>query len=150
MAPTSNRFKPFGPYGETFARHQLKQLKVAKDALGDGEVLDVNTVDFTYDTYKKDNAIANSDCIQAYPGPENDRARKTRENYNSSVTRFKKWYSSGDGKTLKQKSMSGYLHATPNLTISCLLLPSAVWASVCILVDRLPWSLCYNGRPEHL
>jgi hypothetical protein len=76
MAPTRNRFDPFGSFGEIFARHHLKQLIAAREALGDEATLDIETVDFSYERFKRENATADSECISAFPGPERDRAKR--------------------------------------------------------------------------
>jgi hypothetical protein len=98
MAPTKNRFSPFGTYGESFASHQSRKLLASRAALAEGQVLGIETVDLSYETYKKDNVTANDDCIRAFPGLESDQAKKVRENYYKSIKRFKTWYRTGDGK----------------------------------------------------
>jgi hypothetical protein len=64
----------------------------------EGQVLDVETVDLSYETYKKYNKSVNEACDKDFPGPDSNKSKKTRENYYRSVKRFKNWYRTGDGK----------------------------------------------------
>jgi hypothetical protein len=73
MAP--KRFSPFGIYGESFASHQLRKVLAARAALAGGEVLNIESIDLTYDGYKKDNKTINKACIRDLPGPESDKAK---------------------------------------------------------------------------
>ena len=74
MAP--NRFSPFGIYGESFASHQLRKVLAARAALAGGEVLDIESIDLTYEGYKKDNKTINEACVRDFPGSESDKAKK--------------------------------------------------------------------------
>jgi hypothetical protein len=67
MAP--NRFSPFGMYGESFASHQLRKVLAARAALAEGQILDIEKVDLSYETYKKDNNTVNDECIRAFQDP---------------------------------------------------------------------------------
>jgi hypothetical protein len=66
--------------------------------LGQGQLLDIDTVDLSYKTYKKDNVTVNANCINAFPSNKADRAKKTRQNYNKNTKRFISWYKTGDRK----------------------------------------------------
>jgi hypothetical protein len=128
MAPR-NRFSPFGTFGESFVSHQLRKLLATRAALVEGQVLDIETVDLSYKTYKRDNVTANDDCIRAFPCPENNKPKKAHVNYYESIARFKTWYRTGNGESKQEVDMCFLYQLMPNLTRVCCCLCIAGYSS---------------------